>query len=84
MLVEIDVKHVPNLIDNRQYYQFTTTDCASRWRYLKIYDDYSNLNSMEFIEKLIKVALFKIRAIKKDNGSNFANRYTSYLKMLIQ
>lgn len=34
-LLEIDIKYVPNLVENRQYYQFTAIDCASRWRYLK-------------------------------------------------
>ena len=43
-LVEIDVKYVPDLVKNEQYYQFTAIDCASRWRYLKIYPDYSNLS----------------------------------------
>jgi transposase InsO family protein len=79
-LVEIDIKYVPDLIENRQYYQFTAIDCASRWRYLKIYDDYSNFHSIDFLEELIRIAPFRIRAIKTDNGSNFTNRYTGYLK----
>jgi len=79
-LVEVDVKYVPRIIENRQYYQFTAIDCASRWRYLKIYDDFSNFSSIKFLEELIKVAPFRIRAIKTDNGSNFTNRYTGYLK----
>ena len=79
-LVEIDVKYVPDLIKNRRYYQFTAIDCASRWRYLKIYSDYSNLSSIKFLEELIEIAPFRIRAIKTDNGSNFTNRYTGYLK----
>ena len=79
-LVEIDVKYVPDLVGNRQYYQFTAIDCASRWRYLKIYDNYSNYNSIRFILELIRMAPFRIRAIKTDNGSNFTNRYTGYLK----
>ena len=79
-LVEIDVKYVPNLVENKQYYQFTAIDCASRWRYLKIYDNYSNSDSIDFLIELIKVAPFRIRAIKTDNGSNFTNRYTGYLK----
>ena len=29
-LVEIDIKYVPDLVANRQYYQFTAIDCASR------------------------------------------------------
>lgn len=79
-LVEIDVKYVPNLVENKQYYQFTAIDCSSRWRYLKIYDDYSNYYSIKFLEELIRIAPFRIRAIKTDNGSNFTNRCTGYLK----
>jgi transposase InsO family protein len=79
-LVEIDIKYVPGLVENKQYYQFTAIDCASRWRYLKIYDNYSNFDSVDFLEEVIKVAPFRIRAIKTDNASNFTNRYTGYLK----
>ena len=79
-LVEIDVKYAPDLVGNKQYYQFTAIDCASRWRYLKIYDDYSNFSSIKFLKELIDTAPFRIRAIKTDNGSNFTNRYTGYLK----
>lgn len=79
-LVEIDVKYVPETIRNKQYYQFTAIDCASRWRYLKIYDSYSNFDSIDFLQELIRIAPFRIRAIKTDNGSNFTNRYTGYLK----
>lgn len=79
-LVEIDVKYVPKRIKNRKYYQFTAIDCASRWRYLRIYENYSNWHSIRFLEELIKQAPFRIRAIKTDNGSNFTNRYTGYLK----
>lgn len=79
-LVEIDVKYVPELVGNTRYYQFTAIDCASRWRYLKIYPNLSNTDSLDFLETLIAVAPFKIRAIKTDNGSNFTNRYTGYLK----
>ena len=79
-LIEIDVKFVPDLVENRRYYQFTAIDCASRWRYLKILEDYSNFSSMKFLEELIDIAPFRIRAVKTDNGINFTNRYTGYLK----
>jgi transposase InsO family protein len=79
-LIDIDVKYVPETIENRQFYRFIAIDCASRWRYLKIYDDYSNLSSIRFLEELIKDAPFRIWAIKTDNGSNFTNRYSSYQK----
>lgn len=79
-LVEIDVKFVPGLIENQRYYQFTAIDCASRWRYLKIYNDCSNADSIDFVKGLMDIAPFKIQAIKTDNGPNFTNRYVGYLK----
>ena len=79
-MIEIDVKYVPGSIANKQYYQYTAIDLASRWRYLKIYDGQSNTNSVEFLKTIIKKAPFEIRAIKTDNHSTFTNRYTGYLK----
>ena len=79
-LVEIDVKYVPRKLDNKRYYQFTAIDCASRWRYLKIYEDNDNKSAVDFVEELIKIASFKIKAIKTDNGFCFTNRYTGYQK----
>ena len=77
-LIEIDVKYVPKKLDNKRYYQFTAIDCASRWRYLKIYEDNSNSSAISFVKKLIKAVPFRIRSIKTDNGTCFTNRYTGY------
>jgi transposase InsO family protein len=79
-LVEIDIKYVPGRIRGKRYYQYTAIDCASRWRHLKIYDNMANEYSISFLEDVIKVAPFEIRAIKTDNGSCFTNRYNGYLK----
>ncbi len=79
-LVEIDVKYVPGRIKGRKYYQYTAIDVASRWRYLQVYDSLSNYSSIRFLKEVIKIAPFKIQAIKTDNGSNFTNRYTGYSK----
>lgn len=79
-LVEIDIKYVPKRLKNGRYYQFTAIDSASRWRYLKIYDEMSNYYAIDFLHKLAEVAPFNIQAIKTDNGSYFTNRYTGYLK----
>ncbi|MFH1582359.1 MAG: IS481 family transposase [bacterium] len=79
-LVEIDVKYVPSLVGERQYYQFTAIDCSSRWRYLKIYENMGNSEAVSFLERLIEKAPFRIRSIKTDNGSCFTNRYTGYNK----
>lgn len=79
-LVEIDIKFVPDPIRGFKYYQYTAIDCSSRWRYLKVYQSPNNFNSISFLKELIKIAPFKIRAIKTDNGSCFTNRYVGYLK----
>lgn len=79
-LVEIDIKYVPSLIRGRRYYQYTAIDCATRWRYLEIYENGDNESTLKFLAKLISVATFRIRAIKTDNGSCFTNRYIGYLK----
>lgn len=79
-LLEIDVKYVPQRLNNKRYYQFTAIDCASRWRYLKVYDNMGSSEAMDFLKEVIEVANFRIRAIKTDNGSCFTNRYTGYLK----
>jgi len=79
-LVEIDIKYVPDRIENKQYYQFTAIDCASRWRYLKIYDDQSSDSTINFLKIILQLAPFKVKSIKTDNGACFTNRYTGYLK----
>jgi transposase InsO family protein len=79
-LVEIDIKYVPGRVGGKKYYQYTAIDCASRWRYLKIYDNMTNHYTLQFVMELRQVAPFEIKAIKTDNGSCFTNRYTGYLK----
>lgn len=79
-LMEIDIKYVPRKLKQRKYYQFTAIDCASRWRYIQIYDDQSSTSAIKFLNELIDMVPFKISAVKTDNGSCFTNRYTGYLK----
>jgi len=79
-LIEIDVKYVPDKINGMRYYQFTAIDCASRWRFLKIYGQQSNIDALDFLKEVFKRFPYQIKAIKTDNGSIFTNRYTGYLK----
>lgn len=74
-LMEIDVKYVPGPISGHQYYQYTAIDCASRWRYLAVYDDESSLHSTQFLREVIAAFPHRIQAIKTDNGSIFTNYY---------
>ncbi|MDD4531105.1 MAG: IS481 family transposase [Candidatus Pacebacteria bacterium] len=79
-LIEIDIKYVPDPILGFKYYQYTAIDCASRWRYLKIYPNPDNLSSILFLREVLEIAPFRVRAVKTDNGSCFTNRYTGYDK----
>jgi transposase InsO family protein len=81
-LVEVDIKYVPGRIKGKRYYQFTAIDCATRWRYLRVYDNMGNNEAINFIKELLIIAPFRIRAIKTDNGSCFTNRYTGYQKSI--
>jgi transposase InsO family protein len=74
-LLEIDVKYVPGRVANRRYYQYTAIDTASRWRYLKVYDEYTSYHSIRFLEEVINNFKHKIQAVKTDNGSVFTNYY---------
>lgn len=79
-LLEIDVKYVPKRIENKRYYQFTAIDCATRWRYLKIYEEQSNYHAIEFLKEVMSMFPYRIKSIKTDNFFIFTNRYTGYLK----
>lgn len=79
-LIELDIKFVPKRLRNKRYYQFTAIDSATRWRYLKVYDNMGNGNAINFLNKLFGVAPFRIRSIKTDNGSCFTNWSTGYQK----
>ena len=79
-LMEIDVKYVPGAIAGKRYFQYTAIDCASRWRYLNVYDEQSNNHSIEFLKEVIARFEYKIKAIKTDNGAIFTNYYTSMNK----
>jgi len=79
-MVEIDIKYVPKKLGGKRYFQFTAIDCASRWRYLKVYDEYSKHNVIDFLKTVIRQFPHKIKAIKTDNHATFTNRYFGYYK----
>lgn len=79
-LVEIDVKYVPGTVAGMRYFQYTAIDTASRWRYLKVYDEQTNFHSILFLREVLEKFKRKIQAIKTDNGSIFTNYYTGMTK----
>lgn len=74
-LIEIDVKYVPGRVAGKRYFQYTAIDCASRWRYLKIYENQSTYHSILFLQEVMRIFPYTIKAIKTDNHSIFTNYY---------
>jgi len=74
-LVEIDVKYVPGKIKEKRYYQYTAIDVASRWRYLRVFEEQSSYHSVVFLEDVLNRFEHQIKSIKTDNGVVFTNRY---------
>jgi transposase InsO family protein len=79
-LMEIDVKYVPGRIAGKRYYQYTAIDTASRWRYLKIYDEFTSYHSVCFLKEVLERFPYKIQAVKTDNGQIFTNYYLGATK----
>jgi transposase InsO family protein len=79
-LMEIDVKYVPGRVKNKRYYQYTAIDTASRWRYLKVYDEFTSYHSVCFLKEVMEKFPYKIQAIKTDNGQIFTNYYLGATK----
>jgi transposase-like protein len=52
-LVEIDVKYVPGMIADKRYYQYTAIDTASRWRYLRVFEEQTTYHTILFLEDVI-------------------------------
>lgn len=74
-LVEVDVKHVPGLVAGKPYFQYTAIDVASRWRYLRIFEEESSFHSVSFFADVIERFPYPITGLKTDNHSTFTNRY---------
>lgn len=79
-LIEIDVKHVPGSIADKQYFQYTAIDTASRWRYLAIYGEETTHHSICFLKDVIARFPYPVFGIKTDNHSTFTNYYVGTTK----
>ena len=80
--IQIDTKTIPdNRSDKRKKgrYQFTAIDIATKIRFLCVYDELSNHNSILFVKQVIKFFQddlgIKIKQIQSDNHMTFTNLY---------
>ncbi len=79
--IQVDTKVVPDTgIDKRspQRYQFTAIDIHSKIRFLWIYDELSNHNSIDFLKRVLvfyKELGITVETVQTDNHGTFTNLY---------
>jgi transposase InsO family protein len=74
-LIEIDVKYVPGTVAGKRYYQYTAIDTATRWRYLRVFEEQTTYHSIVFLKDVMQRFPHTITGVKTDNGSIFTNYY---------
>ncbi|MEO8810024.1 MAG: IS481 family transposase, partial [Rhodanobacter sp.] len=74
----MDIKYLPQMADETtRRYLFVAIDRATRWVYLRIYNDQSEVSSTDFLRRLRAASPIKIVKLLTDNGSQFTDRFTS-------
>jgi transposase InsO family protein len=86
--IHIDIKYLPQMPDEKgRRYLFVAIDRATRWVYLRLYTDQSEVSSTDFLRHLRATAPMKIVKVLTDNrgsppgdGSQFTDRFTGKRK----
>ena len=70
--VQMDTKYLDTKpgFPNRLY-QYTATDCFTRLRVIRIYDELSAQNTVRFLQEVIQKLPFKVSTVRTDNGVEF-------------
>ena len=84
---QIDVKYVPseckvtNLPNDKNYYQYTCIDEASRQRYLFWYEEHTTLNTVDFVNRCFRYYGYIPKEIQTDNGIEFTYNKSNIKKI---
>ena len=79
--IQVDTKVVPDDIPDRRSpfrYQFTAIDIYSKVRFLWIYEELSNHNSIDFLKKALNFYQsigIKVETVQTDNHNTFTNLF---------
>ena len=61
-----------NLPEDKRYYQYTCIDEASRERFLWWYEELTQMNTVEFVNRCIEYYGYKPKTIQTDNGTELS------------
>ena len=73
--MHIDIKYLPKMADEDvRRYLFVAIDRATRWVFVRVYNDKSAASARNFLEALHARTAIKIEKILTDNGKEFTDR----------
>jgi transposase InsO family protein len=73
--IHIDVKYLPQMEDQTsRRYLFVAIDRATRWVFIRIYNNKTAANARRFLRDLERACPLRIRTILTDNGKEFTDR----------
>ncbi len=80
--LHIDIKYLPKMPDEEsRSYLFVAIDRATRWVFMAIYPDQTEVSSADFLRKVHHACPVHIQTILTDNGTQFTDRFTSKEKV---
>ena len=80
--IQVDVKFLKfrnNQGHNIRRFQYTAIDDATRIRALKIYNQHTQQNAIDFTNYVVKKFPFRINTVRTDNGHEFQAKFHWYL-----
>jgi transposase InsO family protein len=77
--IQLDIKYV-NGYSSRKIVQYSAIDDCTRIKFVKLYTERTNHNSLDFLLTIVSKFPFKIKQITTDNDSVFTNKYTGETK----
>ncbi|MDZ4676869.1 MAG: integrase core domain-containing protein, partial [Oligoflexia bacterium] len=73
--LQMDIKYVPYLINDEQYYEFNIVDHCSTWRCMRIYETKGYESLEKFLKEVEINCPFPIVEVQTDNGKEFTDKY---------
>ena len=73
--IHIDLKYLPQMAnETSRRYLFVAIDRATRWVFIRIYNNKTAANARRFLRDLERACPIRIRTILTDNGKEFTDR----------
>ena len=75
--LQMDIKYVPERIEDKQFYQISVVDHCSSWRYIEILERRREEDVIGFLNRMVDVVPFMIMQLQTDNATEFTDKFSS-------